>query len=119
MGNNPYAVPPMRRPDGASWNDNRRRGVARSFRVIEYGVETEFNMATNVLANDPSRPDLSYESMHFWPEMARVVYSALFAGDAERLAREARREEAHLTLLHGQPYLDYCAQVRRFLPLAR
>ena len=32
---------------------------------------------------------------------------------------EARREEAHLTLLHGQPYLDYCARVPRFLPLGR
>ena len=32
---------------------------------------------------------------------------------------EARREEAHLTLLHGQSYLDYCARVPRFLPLAR
>ena len=30
---------------------------------------------------------------------------------------EARREEAHLKLLHGQPYLDYCARIPRFLPL--
>jgi protein-S-isoprenylcysteine O-methyltransferase Ste14 len=32
---------------------------------------------------------------------------------------EARREEAHLKAVHGQPYVDYCARVRRFLPLTR
>jgi protein-S-isoprenylcysteine O-methyltransferase Ste14 len=30
---------------------------------------------------------------------------------------EARREESHMTTVHGQTYLDYCARVRRFLPL--
>ena len=86
VGNNPYTVPPMRRPDGASWNDKRRCGVARMRQVIEYGVEAEFNVASNVFANDPSRPDVSYESMHLRPEVTRVVYSALVACDAEGLA---------------------------------
>jgi hypothetical protein len=61
--------------------------------VSEYGVEAEFNMSSNVLANDPSRPDFSYEAMHFRPEVARVLYSALVACDAEGLAGIAAAEE--------------------------
>src|ERR1700733_6968213 len=76
----------MRRPNGASWNNERPAGVARGFQVREYGVEAAFNMATNVLANDPSRPDFSYESIHFRPEMARIGLASLFACDAEGLA---------------------------------
>ncbi len=93
MGNNPYAVPPVRRPDAASRNNKRRWGVASSFQVHEYSVEAEFNMSKNVLANDPSRPDLSYEAMHLRPEVARVASSALIAGDAEWLTRVAAADE--------------------------
>jgi protein-S-isoprenylcysteine O-methyltransferase Ste14 len=32
---------------------------------------------------------------------------------------EARREESHLKQVHGQPYADYCARVRRFVPSIR
>jgi protein-S-isoprenylcysteine O-methyltransferase Ste14 len=32
---------------------------------------------------------------------------------------EARREESHLVGVHGQAYLDYCARVRRFVPVPR
>ncbi len=93
MGNNPYAVPPMRRPDGTSRNNNRRCGVAESFQVIEYGVETEFNVSSNVLAYDPSRPEFSYESMHLRPEVTRVAFAALLSGDAEGLAGVAPADE--------------------------
>lgn len=93
MGNNPYAVPPLRRPDGTSWNNERPRGVAKGFQLIEYGVETEFNMSTNILANDPSRAEFSYESVHFRPEVARVALSALSFCDAEGLAGIAPADE--------------------------
>ena len=86
MGNNPYAVPPMRRPDGASWNNKRRCGVAFRCQVIEYGVETEFNVSSNILANDPSRPDFSYEAIHLRPEVARVGFPELLSCGAEGLA---------------------------------
>ncbi len=32
---------------------------------------------------------------------------------------EARREEQYLARVHGQPYLDYCRQVGRFIPYGR
>jgi len=32
---------------------------------------------------------------------------------------EARREEKHLTALHGQPYVEYCLRVGRFIPRSR
>jgi hypothetical protein len=96
VGNNPYTVPPVRRPDGTSWNNKRCCGVARSFQVIEYGVEAEFNVTSNIFANDPSWPDFSYEAMHFWPEMSRVLISALFTCDAERLAGVASADEVNL-----------------------
>lgn len=76
----------MRRPDGTSWNNERRCGVAGSVQVSEYGVEAELNMSSNILANDPSWPELSYEAIHFRPEMTRVVVAPLSAGNAERLA---------------------------------
>ena len=52
----------------------------------EYGVEAEFNVSSNVFANDPSRPDFSNEAMHFRPEMTRVAFAELASGNAERLA---------------------------------
>src|SRR5258706_13491285 len=83
VGNNPYSVPPMRRPDGTSWNNRRCRGVTGVVQISQYGVEAESNVSSNVLANDPSRPEFSNESMPFRPEVARA---ALRSGDAERLA---------------------------------
>ena len=32
---------------------------------------------------------------------------------------EARREERHMVQVHGQAYLDYCANVWRFIPASR
>jgi protein-S-isoprenylcysteine O-methyltransferase Ste14 len=32
---------------------------------------------------------------------------------------EARREEQYLARIHGQPYLDYCWKVGRFIPSRR
>jgi hypothetical protein len=86
----------MRRPDGTSRNNERRRGVATSLQVIEYGVEAELNVSSNVLANDPSRPELSYEAMHLRPEVARVLLAASAAGDAEGLAGIAAADEVDL-----------------------
>ena len=45
--------------------------------ISQYGVEAEFNVSSNVFANDPSRPDFSYEAMHFRPEVTRVAFAAL------------------------------------------
>jgi protein-S-isoprenylcysteine O-methyltransferase Ste14 len=35
------------------------------------------------------------------------------------LQLEARREEQYLARIHGQPYLDYCEKVGRFVPCRR
>jgi hypothetical protein len=43
-------------------------------------------MSKNILGHDPSRPDRSYKSIHFWPEVARIVCAMPNSGDAERLA---------------------------------
>jgi len=86
----------MIRPDGTSWNNERPAGVACNFQVREYGVEAEFNMATNILGNDPSRPELSNESIHLWPEMSRVRCAALVAGDAEGLAGIAAADKVDM-----------------------
>src|ERR1700722_3678160 len=83
----------MRCPDGTSRNNERPAGGVRSVQVREYGVEAAFNVATNVLANDPSRPDFSYESIHFRPEMARIGLASLFAGNAEWLAGIASADD--------------------------
>jgi len=52
--------------------------------VNQYGVESEVHMASNVLGNDPSRPDLSYESITFSGQRWRgVLLRELVARDAE------------------------------------
>ena len=55
MSDDPEAVSLVRRIDRDRWNNKRPCGVAFSFQCREYLVQTEFNEATNILANDPSR----------------------------------------------------------------
>jgi hypothetical protein len=85
VSHNPDPVSFVRGIDTARWNNKRPAGVSFSLQCREYFVETEFNVSTNILANDPSRPQLSYKSMHFWPEMSRVFFASLTTCNAERL----------------------------------
>lgn len=76
----------MRGVNGASWNNKRPDGVTLSFQRCGNLVETKFNMSSNILGNDPSRPDLSYKTMHFRPEVSLIRRPTPFSGNAEGLA---------------------------------
>jgi len=86
VAHNPDPVSFVRGIDTARWNNKRPDGVSFSLQCSEYFVETEFNVSTNILANDPSRPQLSYKSMHFRPEMSGVFFASLTTCDREGLA---------------------------------
>ena len=86
VGHNPDAIPAVRGVDGRSWNNKRPDGEAVSFQVCGHVVETESNVASNVLANDPSRPDASYNSTHLRPEVPRVGLPAPPPGGGKGLA---------------------------------
>jgi hypothetical protein len=52
-------------------------------------------VASNILANDPSWPEFSYESVHFRPEVTRIVVTASLSGNAERLAGIAAADKVN------------------------
>jgi hypothetical protein len=99
VGNNPEPVAPVRRVNGASWNNKRPDGEAFSFQRCGNLVETEFKMSSNILGNDPSRPDFSYKSMHLRPEMSFIFCAELFSGDAEGLAGVSAANKVNCSLV--------------------
>jgi hypothetical protein len=99
VGNNPEPVSPVRGVNGASWNNKRPDGEAFSFQRCGNLVETEFKMSSNILGNDPSRPDVSYKSMHLRPEMSFILCAELFSGDAEGLAGVSAANKVNCSLI--------------------
>jgi hypothetical protein len=77
----------MRRANGASWNNKRPDGETFSFQRCGNLIEAEANMPSNILGNDPSRPDLSNKAIHLRPEMSFIFFATPSSCHAERLAR--------------------------------
>ena len=108
----------MRGIDTARWNNKRPAGVSFSLQCSEYFVETEFNVSTNILANDPSWPQLSYKPMHFWPEMSGVFFASLTTCDGEGLAGVSTDDDVGKNsicseLLSGELFditIDWCVR---------
>jgi hypothetical protein len=87
VAHNPHAVSPVRRANGASWNNKRPDGEAFSFQRCGNLIEAEANMSSNILGNDPSRPDLSNKAIHLRPEMSFIFFATPSSCHAEGLAR--------------------------------
>jgi hypothetical protein len=91
---NPDSVPPVRRIDTASWNNNRLDFVAFCFQVSMHFVEFHVDDPSNILTNDPSWPCFAYNPKHFWPEIAVIVLASLLPSDTEWLAGESASEKS-------------------------
>ena len=111
VGNNPHAVPAVGRSDGTSRNNKRLDGITFSLKVAadgfddvllaeeysfsvifseERGTASHFNLraglnhredSSNVLANDPSRPDFTHSADNLRPEVAVIIRSFSLSGD--------------------------------------
>ena len=64
-------------------------------KVGKHVGEPKAKMAGDVFEEDQTGLALSDDSSDVRPEVARVVFAALVAGDAERLARVTGRDEIH------------------------
>jgi hypothetical protein len=85
VANNPDSVSTVGSIDGTSRNNKRPAGVAETFQVSEHFVEPQGNVASNVLANDPSGSRECNDSAHLRPEIAVIFMRSLRAGVAEGL----------------------------------
>jgi hypothetical protein len=83
---NPEPIPPVSGIDGASRNNKRFAGVAESFQVSQHVVEAHRDVASNVFANSPTRPELPYKPSKFRPEMAVISRASTLPGKTEWLA---------------------------------
>lgn len=54
--NNPDSIPPVRRIEGASWNNKRLDFIALAFQVKTHLFELHVDDTSNILANNPSGP---------------------------------------------------------------
>lgn len=88
VGDNPDTVSSVGSLDGASWNNKWLHGVALTFQVSLRAGECHAGEMSNVFTNDPSWLCLLYDAKHARTEVAVILRSLLFAGDAERLAGE-------------------------------
>lgn len=97
MSDDPHAVAPVRRVDGASWNNERLNVVAEPFQVSAHLLEDHAPLhskqATHVLSDDPARSELADDAKHLRPEIAVVPRAASLSGLGEGLAGKAAGDE--------------------------
>lgn len=97
VSNNPDAVSPVRRTDGASWNNKRLDFVTFAFQVSAHGFENHAlvpsSEATHVFSDDPVRADIPDDRQHCRPEVAVVCRSLSSSSVGEGLAGEAAGED--------------------------
>ena len=85
----------MRRTDIVRSEHTPLRIEPERGKVPEHGVKSQGKVAWDVLEEDQRRGDLVDDPSDVRPEVARVGFSGAVAGDGERLARVARRDEIH------------------------
>jgi len=86
VGHNPDAISSVRGIDGASWNNNRPRGVAFAFQVKQHFVEAHCDVTSNVFSHDPAGSFVLNNLKHRRPEVAVIRCAFLLPGNGEGLA---------------------------------
>src|SRR5690606_35230815 len=81
VGHNPKPIASVRGIDGDSRNNKRFPGVAKSFQVRKHVVEAQRDVPSNVLANNPTRPELAYKPSKFRPEVAVISLASSLPGE--------------------------------------
>lgn len=93
MGHNEHSLSLVWGTDARSRNNERPAGVAEMFQVSNAIVECHADDSSNILSNDPRRPELLHNAKHFWPEETVVLCAFSLPGDGERLAGEPAGDE--------------------------
>lgn len=91
--NDPNSVSTVWGIDGTSWNNERFCGVINGLQVIEHRVEAQRDEAKHIFTKHPTGPCFLYNSSHFSPERAVVVFSSSFSAERERLTRKSPCDE--------------------------
>jgi hypothetical protein len=86
FGHNPESFSSVSGVHGHSRNNKRFPGVAESFQVSKHVVEAQRDVASNVFAKHPTRPEFSYKPSKVRPEMAVISLASSLAGVTEWLA---------------------------------
>ena len=87
MSQDEDAKPLVRRADLCRAEQTRRRRVAQSPKLSQYGLEPEGDVAGDVFEEHPFGAALGNDPGGIGPEMAGIVGAAALSGRAERLAR--------------------------------
>ena len=97
MGHNPDAVASVRGIDTASRNNKWDGAVSDAFQVRKAALEAHLlvNKASDIFANDPSRPYVFNKGSHDRPEIAVIFRASLLPGSGPRLAREPTADEVN------------------------
>ena len=85
----------MWRADFSRREQSFRNAVAQAFQLFSDLAITEVEMIGNVLEEHPNRSAFRDNPGDVRPEVARIPGAPAPPGDAERLARIARRDEVH------------------------
>jgi hypothetical protein len=88
LSNNPHPVSSVRGIDGTSRYNKRPDFVADTLQVRYTLVEAHIDEASNILANDPTRPELVNDTEHFRPEVTVIFRAPALPGNGERLTGE-------------------------------
>ena len=85
----------MRGVDGTSRNNKRLDGVILAFQVSAHLVERHIDDPSNVLANNPSGPEIRDNSKHFRPEVTVILLASSLPGNGKRLTGESARNNVN------------------------
>jgi hypothetical protein len=135
-GNNPHAVPPVRRTNGRSWNNVPFRVIPERGQRPENDVHSSSKESCDVLHDNVSRSNLANDPSKLVPKTGPLACeSCSLASNADVLAWESSadeidavvvvrwRERSHVVVLgYVGPVLVEdcgCIRVNLHLPLAR
>lgn len=95
VGQDEQPLPPVRRSSLGRAEQTPLRMEPEGGKVSEHGSESQPKVACDILKAYDGRLALLDDSPDVRPEVARVLLPLPLAGDGERLARVARRDEIH------------------------
>lgn len=78
--NDENPIPAMFGVNGTSRNNKRNRLVAETFQIRKHVVEAHIDDVSNILANNPSRPDFGNDSQHLRPEETVIRLASALPG---------------------------------------
>jgi hypothetical protein len=89
VGHNEDPISLVRGTDPRSRKYERPAGVTCTFQVSTHLIECHTDEPSNILSNNPSRPEFLHQSKHFKPEVTVILCAFSLPGNTERLTGES------------------------------